>query len=167
MDDIEYEFLADYFPKQEITLVHGTYGSGKSYTTIKALNEAGIKPYYINLDNTSGLTNLDYFNLNEKLLDVIDQIKEFGEDTIIIIDTYTVLEMVLAGKLGTELTPAAVYTFLDNFRILARNAAEVLWIEKSEYKATTKTPACVKYTLHVNKGRGTGGAKLVPNWMRG
>lgn len=193
MDDIEYEFLAEFFPKQEITLVHGTYGSGKSYSTIKAFNKAGIKPYYVNLDYTAGLSDLDYYNLGENILDVIPQIKEFNEDSVIIIDTYTVLDMILTGKFGKQVDPTAVCTYLDKLRksfngtlvvightadfvgkdgifrdnpILARNAAEVLWVEKAEYKATAKKEAHTQYTLHINKGRGNGGSRLLPNWMR-
>lgn len=193
MEDIEYEFLAEYFPKQEITLVHGTYGSGKSYSTIKAFNKVGIKPYYINLDYTAGLSGLDYHNLSENILDVIHQVKEFNEDSVVILDTYTVLDMILTGKFGKQLEQAAVVTYLDKLRksfngtlvvightadfvgkdgifrdnaILARNAAEVLWVEKVEYKATTKKEAHTQYTLHVNKGRGNGGSRLVQSWMR-
>jgi len=193
MEDVEYEFLAELFPKQEITLVYGTYGSGKSYSTIKALNKGGIKPFYINLDHTAGLSNLNYYNLNEKILDVISQIKEFDENSVVILDTYTVFDILMASRFGKQLEPAAIYNILDTIRksyngtlivighsadlatrdslfkdnpILARNAAEVLFVEKTEYKATAKKEARTEYVLHVNKGRGNGGARQIENWMR-
>ena len=193
MKDIEYEFLADYFPKQEITLVHGTYGSGKSYSTIKCLNSAGIKPVYINLDRTAGLSDLDYYNIDGKILGVMDQIKDFDENTILIIDTYTMFNISVIENTGAEPTHIVAYKILEKIResfngtlivightsdivtkdglfkdnpILARNAAEVLWLEKAEYKATSKYAARIEYNLHINKGRGNGGARIVPKWMR-
>ena len=55
--------------------------------------------------------------------------------------------------------------FRDN-PFLIRNSAEALWLEKVEYKETKSRPAFIEYNLHINKGRGNGGARIIKNWMR-
>ena len=60
VDTVEYDFISDIFPKNKVTLIHGVYGSGKSYSTIKCLNESGIKPLYVNLDATAGLSGVKH-----------------------------------------------------------------------------------------------------------
>jgi len=51
-------------------------------------------------------------------------------------------------------------TFLD------RGCAEELWLEKSTFKATKASPARTEYNLHVQKGRGFSGDRIINNWMR-
>ena len=47
---IEYEFIAGLYPKDNITLLHGVQGSGKTSSTILSLNEIGIKPALVTKD---------------------------------------------------------------------------------------------------------------------
>jgi len=186
MKDIKYDFIAEIYPKNRLTLLHGTYGSGKSFSVIKSLNRAKIEPLYVNLDETAGLDNLKFTNLNHSFLTALinNEIEDIGIDNIIIIDTYTRLQeqytdekeiakiLESLTRYGTIIVIGHTADFVGKdgiFRdnpILARNSAETLWLEKTEYKATRTRESYIDFNLHINKGRGNGGSRLIKNWMR-
>ena len=184
MDAIEYEFIADIFPLRSVTLFHGIYGSGKSYSVIKSLNEANIKPLYVNLDNTGGLSELECYNLPYEFMGYHDDVLDLPDNPVLVIDTLTRL---LHSEVSHEklvemlesLTPKFTVIVIGHtadfvgkdgvFRdlpLLARNSAETLWLEKAVYKSTKAKDSHIEYNLHINKGRGNGGSRIIKNWMR-
>lgn len=187
MNVVEYEFIAELYPKGQLTVLHGTYGSGKSYSVIKSLNKAGITPIYVNLDNTAGLSELNFYNVHAKFLYEIGDVTDVTKDSVLIIDTYTRVSELFDSKYTDidianaleELTDYCTVIVIGHtadfvgkdgiFRdnpVLVRNSAETLWLSKTELKRTSTLPDRVEYSLHVNKGRGNGGPKVITNWMR-
>ncbi len=185
-------FTAQVFPTNCLTLLHGPQGSGKSYTAINELNKEGIKPVYIAVEDSFGLSGLDKHYVDESILNHMMK----GEDIdgldgqVVIIDTYTRLQFTLI-KEGYDHNQ--ILTMLERIRctynitliiightrnfvgkdgifddnpVLARGVAEELFIEKSSYKATKTQEARVEYNLHVIKGRGNGGSRIIPHWGR-
>ena len=89
--------IAGIFPENRLTLLHGVQGSGKTYSTIKALNRAKIKPIYLALEGTDGLDGLDFDGVNSGLLKVLmDHTNTYSplKGRTVIIDTYTVLRSI-------------------------------------------------------------------------
>ncbi len=185
-------YIADYFPEHALTLLHGKQGSGKSYSTLKAFNDIGIEPLFIAVEDTTGLGDLKKHYLSESLLtNMINEKSIKGLDNkVVIIDTYSRLHEQLHNDGYSDLEILQLFESMierynitlivightrnfvgkdgifDDNTMLARGVAEELFIEKTVYKATSKILARVEYNLHVVKGRGTGGTKIVPNWMR-
>lgn len=184
-------YLAEVFPEKALTLLHGQQGSGKSFSCIKALNEDGIKPVYIAVEDTAGLIDLDKFYTSEELLIKMINREHINDlkNKVVIIDTYTRTQHLLESdysKQGIVDLFEALIKFYDITLIvightrafvgkdgifddniyLARNSTEELFLEKTSYKKTKTEPARIEYNLHIVKGRGNGGAKVVPNWMR-
>ena len=184
METIEYKFTAELYPKDRVTLLHGMYGSGKSYSVIKSLNMVGIKPLYVNLDATGGLSSLDFYNLSYDFLTNHKKIKDIPSNPVLVIDTFTRMseyynddsKLVKAIEaLSPKFTVIVIGHTADFvgkdgiFRdspLLARNSSETLWLEKVEYKKTKDKPQRTEYSLHINKGRGNGGSRIIQNWMR-
>jgi hypothetical protein len=187
---IKVEYIAELYPKNGITLFHGTYGSGKSYSVLKSLNDSGIKPIYIALEISDGLQEFDIDAYSELALTplVNGEFDDQVRDRVIVFDTYTrIMNMYqkiedddiykLFEKLKNRTNSTLIIIghtsefvgkqdlFKDNV-VLARNADEVLYLEKTVYKATKVIPAHIEYNLHVQKGRGNGGSRIIENWMR-
>ena len=190
-EKVNVNYIADVFPEKELTLLHGRQGSGKSYSCIKALNECGIKPLYIAVEESSGLDDLDKFYLSPKILNKMMKFEKINiNDKVIIIDTYSRLHQGLMKKFELEEDiPKLLEKMIELYDItiivightspfvgkdgifrdnisLARFAAEELFLEKTEYKATKSRDAYIEYNLHVNKGRGLGGARIIQDWLR-
>jgi energy-coupling factor transporter ATP-binding protein EcfA2 len=185
------ELIANLYPTGELTLLHGVQGSGKSYSCIESLNRVGIKPIYIAVENSGGLQALQkYFLDGIKGLDAfVNKRISNIRGMVVIIDTYTRLHEILSLKytdteivtLLEELTKyyhitliiightadyvSKVGVFNDN-KFLPRNCAEELFLDKKIKSATKNSDAITSYNLHVQKGRGNGGSRLVVNWMR-
>jgi hypothetical protein len=180
-------------PLTKMTLFHGAQGSGKTYSLIAMLNNEGVIPYYIDLDHTTGIDKLFIYRLQKELLLSMLAGEEIQglKGKVVIIDTYTRIHEELEAQgltmqqisdnlealvtkyeitlivIGhTRLFASKDGIFSDN-PILARNSAEELFLEKVVYKKTKSNPAHIEYTLHICKGRGNGGAKIIPMWMRG
>lgn len=185
------EVLADVFPVNSLTLLHGIQGCGKSYSTIKALNSDNITPLYIAVENTTGLDELKLDYISPEILKVMIEKKDIEEieGRVVIIDTYTRLHGALSGKLKDNEIVDMLEGFIDKYSItlivightrafvgkdgifddnkfLPRNCTEELFLEKAVYKATKAQPARIEYNLHVNKGRGRGGSRIIPNWTK-
>jgi archaellum biogenesis ATPase FlaH len=185
-----YQRIAGLFPQHEITLLYGSYGTGKSYSTIKALNEAKIKPLYINLDHTAGLEGLSFENLSEGLLEHYKDITSITSEDVVIIDTYTQF----VNTFAPSHSPRDIYNLIKDIQqsfnqctlivighsedlatrndlfkdnpMLIRNAAEALLLEKILYRATKTRSDYIEYKLRVLKGRGYKGPRIIQNWMR-
>ncbi len=185
MENKTYTRVADLYPLNELTLLHGLAGSGKSYSCIKSLNEHQVVPIHINLDETAGLDELKTINVGYDFLKNINKITDL-KDEVIIIDTYTRLVQNLGKlketkiseylesltKFGTIIVIGHTSDFVgradifrDN-RTLVNNSAEVMWLENTKYKATKIQSAYIDYNLHIIKGRGYSGSKIIENWMR-
>ena len=163
----EPELIANIFPKNRLTLLHGQQGSGKTYSTIKCLNGVGITPLYIDLDGTTGISNLSLYRISQDyLLRLFEEDSESNiEGEVLIIDIYTRLVPIFEEKkwndqeitkqlerLVTRFNITLIVIghtqsyvnrdglFHDN-TTLARGAAEELFLEKKlvKGKAATKT----------------------------
>ena len=186
------EFIAEVFPKNGLTLLHGQQGSGKSYTCIKELNKADIIPVYIAVEDSYGLSDLDKIYVEEELFDAMIKGEKIEglNDSVVIIDTYTRIKYKLESQgydnpqiltllerirefynltlivIGHTRNFVGKDGIFDDNTVLARGVGEELFLEKSSYKATKVIPAHIKYNLHVVKGRGNGGARIVESWGR-
>jgi len=187
--------IADLYPKGKLTLLHGRQGSGKSYSCMKSLNEVGVHPVYVDLEQSGGLDKLKKIQTGKDLFLDMWNLKDIEDlaDNVVIIDTYTRLTGILEDIGGIDMEDKFISNKLeeickyykitlivightrnyvgkdgifDDNNILPRNVDEELFLEKSSYKATKTKQAHHKYTLHVCKGRGNGGAKLIDDWMR-
>ncbi len=190
-ENLDIDMIADVFPKNKLTLLHGQQGSGKSYSCIKALNDAKIKPLYVAIEETDGLQELDKDYLSYTFINAMYRFEKINlKDRVVIFDTYSRLHLALMNVFKDEQKIPELFEkmiefynitlivightsafvgkdgiFRDNLS-LARFAAEELFLEKTEYKATKARDAYIDYNLHVNKGRGTGGARIIKEWMR-
>lgn len=189
------ELIAGLYPKGKLVLLHGKQGSGKSYSCLKSLNEDAIVPVYIDLEESGGLNKLNKVQTNGRLLVDMWKLEEVGsiEGKVVIVDTYTRLKGMLESADSVDSSDKGIVDKLeqickyykitlimightrnfvgkegifDDNKILPRNASEELFLEKASYKATKKDKAHNRYTLHVCKGRGNGGAKMIEDWMR-
>ncbi len=189
------ELIGGIIPKNRFTLLHGPQGSGKTYSVIKMLNAEGIIPLYIDFDHSDGIDKLQFYRLSKNLLNFLlspNEETDFAElkGEVVILDTYTRIheELKHSGLTDAEILTAFEYLvetyditlivightrlfvgkdgiFQDN-TFLTRGASEELFLEKTEYKKTKNAEAYIEYALHVQKGRGTGGARIIQNWMR-
>ena len=190
-EEVEMNYLAEVFPEKKLTLLHGSVGSGKSYSVIKAFNTAGIKPVYVAVEASWGLRDLDKYYTGESLFADMIGGKEIPDlkDQVVIIDTYTRVQtslqaaltdegivnlfekmvsdyditLVIVGHTRTFVSRDGVF---DDNIYLVRNSAEELFLEKKAVAKTKDRPAHYKFALHILKGRGNGGARVIDNWMR-
>lgn len=190
------ERIAGVIPVHKLTLIHGIQGSGKSYSLLKALNSVNITPIHINLDYSTGLDELDSYNVSERFLEeFLTQKfdKDSFKDSYVIIDTYTRLDGWIKAK-TPKATNQEIFELIEGCQkfytditvivvghtmpfvsrdgiftdnpVLVRGVEEELFLEKTQYKATAKYKARSAYTLHIQKGRGYEGERSIPDWMR-
>ena len=113
-----------------------------------------------------------------------DKVEDLPDEPVIVIDTLTRMIKDFPNDTAIvefieDLTPKFTVIVVGHtadfvgkdgiFRdcpLLARNSSETLWLDKAEYKATKLRSSYIEYNLHVNKGRGSGGARLIEGWMR-
>ena len=191
-DPIAPELIGGILPKNRLTLMHGAQGSGKTYSLIKMLNTEGISPVYLDFDHTDGISNLNYTRINStffnKMLSKEECVDLKGK--VVVLDTYSRVHADLLTKGLTEKGIFNVFEelitfyditfvvightrafvgkdgiFQDNMH-LVRGCSEELFLEKTVYKKNKAGDPRVTFTLHVCKGRGSGGAKPIDNWMR-
>lgn len=188
-----YTFLGGIIPKNEVTLIVGLPGSGKTYTTIKFLNSLNIIPI---------LANLDYSPIGTLLADqygseLVEACLGHGDiegiqDRVIIFDTYQRISEILdiedtrkskehlsnmLEKLAHEKQCTVIVichpedyvgkdgVFKDN-KYLARNCAEYIYIDSIVPRGKTGTTEDIVHKTIIKKGRGSGGERVIDNWMR-
>lgn len=180
-------------PKNQLTLLTGLPGSGKSYTLIKFLNSEKITPIYFNLDYDSTIPNeLKIFHADPSWIKELlkKEIKDL-KDQVVVIDPYInmMLDVFKSGntlenqnivvKLLIELCHEESCTivvvghsedfvgkdgiFRDN-TLLIRKAYEHIHVEVIMPRG--KTVKDILYRTFIKKGRGIGGVKMIENWMR-
>ncbi len=188
--------IGEVFAKNQLNILHGIQGSGKSYSCIKALNMDGIVPVHVNLDASAGLEDLVTYNVEMEFLRNFLNLqfkKDFFKDQVILLDTYIRLEHAIFSR-GRITTKNGVFRLLEDTQkhyqgitiivightqpfvgrdgifndnlSLVRGAAEELWLEKLNFKGTIKVKPHSKYVLHICKARGFNGDRDIPNWMR-
>lgn len=188
-----YTFIGGIIPKNEVTLIVGLPGTGKTFTTIKFLNSEKIVPILANLDY-SPIDGLLADQYGEELVkaclgeDTIEGI----EDRVIIFDTYQRVSETLdiedsrkakeslAKKLENlahkhKCTVIVVChpedyvgkdgVFKDN-KYLARNCAEYIYFDSIIPRGKTGDTADIVHKTIIKKGRGSGGERIITNWMR-
>jgi len=188
-----YTFIGGIIPKNEVTLIVGLPGTGKTYTTIKFLNSEDIIPIVANLDYSpiDGLLANQY---GEEL--VIAALKENNisglKDKVVIFDTYQRLSEILEidetrksketlAKALEDLAHSHQCTviiichpedyvgkdgvFKDN-KYLARNCAEYIYMDSIIPRGKSGETKDITHKTIVKKGRGSGGERVITNWMR-
>ena len=184
--------IGNLIPRNNLTLLSGLPGTGKSYSLLKFLNEHQISPILFNLDYDATLLP---FTL-EASRDDPDELKylvnnEFDniQDSVIVLDTYQHCKellglesekhqeafvrklQVLCSEQNCTIIVVGHPTdlvgstgiFKDN-PSLVRNCYEHLHLDKVIDKR--KKPLIPAFTLYINKGRGMGGSKVIADWMR-
>ena len=184
--------IVNIFPINELTLISGLPGTGKSFSLLTFLNKHSIEPILFNLDCDATLEKFKLKGSIHKgkiLKNFIAGKYTDLDNEVVIIDTYQRAKEIL--KINTEkdqekFTKRLLYLarkhkitiivvghpvdyvgrssiFKDN-PSLVRNCYEHLHLDKIEDKR--KRPPTLTYRLYINKGRGIGGAKVIENWMR-
>lgn len=189
MQIASYFRIGNIIPKNEVTAVVGLPSVGKTHTIIKFLNQEGITPIVINLDESPHDSSLNVISLPGKQVHNLDKFTDL-EDKVIIIDTYQLM-MDEFGFDNTEAEQKKISRFLikiahekqvtiivlahtEDFAskegiftanpFLIRDCAEQLIMQS---KQTTKIKDNeVSYCTTLKKGRGIGGTKILENWMR-
>ena len=132
--EIEKVMLSEYIEQYKTTIVHGESGSGKSIFAVKELNDAGITPVYIDLDDNEinefetldakcelldgydFLKDLIIFDDDENIIELNNELIEHLKDKVVIIDTWTLF----SGFCGSE------YKAYDITKILNKNNITVI-----------------------------------------
>lgn len=178
-------------PINEVTLLTALPGCGKSYTLLKFLNLAGIKPILFNLDEDHALQQFSTYQFGKEFIKPIfnDEVTDL-KDQVIIIDTYIRLMDVLDMATNTVSQQQYVSNTLEHIAhanqctviiighpadyvgrssifndnpYLVRNCMEHIHIDKI---VSTKKHAQPEYRLYINKGRGIGGSTIHEDFLR-
>lgn len=194
MKAIPYKRIGNIIPEGNVTLAVGLPSTGKSFSTLKFLNENGIEPFVFNMDSNPTLANtFKYIGMTDEkavLRAFINDEIEDLDNQVIVIDTYTRLVDALEIS-NTEPEQKHIsdqleflckkhnytiivightedYTSKSNIfkdnQAIARNCAEYLAFDKN--MGTGKNSQNISYRLIVSKGRGIGGTRVIENWMR-
>lgn len=194
MKAIPYKRIGNIIPEGNVTLAVGLPSTGKSFSTLKFLNENGIEPFVFNMDSDPTLANtFKYIGMTDEksvLRAFINDEIEDLDNQVIVIDTYTRLVDAL-GISNTEPEQKQISDQLESLckkhnytiivightedyasksnifkdnQVIARNCAEYLNFDKN--MGTGKNSQNISYRLVISKGRGIGGTKVIENWMR-
>lgn len=188
-----YIYLNNVIPSKELTLVAGLAGTGKTYTILKFLNLLKITPIHVNLDfspvtGTVAYTYGDTFLHHSFITDDITGLT----DRVVVIDTYQRFKEFLDVYKPT-LTNTQICALLENFckkhqctlivlghpedyvgkdgifkdnPVLVRNAAEYIHIDSILPRGKTGSTSDIVYQTTIKKGRGSGGSRIINNWLR-
>jgi len=172
------EFISSVFVKNGINLLYGPSGTGKTYSTIKALNLDGIKPLLIDLDNNG--PSLKDTDLEVEVLDgnkIMTNLKSITipSNEVIIIDTWYEF-IVNSGSIqilkewrandntiiiiGHNKNIATKQDIPDMEDHIANHLDSKLFLNNKITKGK------ITYTLQVMKLRGYTGEPVIENWMR-
>ncbi len=174
--------LGKVFKKGGINLIYGESGSGKTVSTIKALNEDGILPILLDYDGNDSPT------ANECEYTHVDGIKYLKADTstiptgeVIIVDTWQML-LTNGGGIKTieairdagntviivaHSKPLATRADLPDIDPKYANHFDAkLFLEFDKGNKSKTNPRPEGYNLTVFKLRGYKGKRTIVNWMR-
>jgi len=183
----EYIMVGNVFVKNGLNLIYGASGLGKTFSTIKALNEDNITPYLIDFDNNLSpeTTGLEFVHL-----DGVEILKLHKEDTegidipdngVFIVDTWqlfidaggTIDFLKEIAKLGNTVVIVAHNKDLatkqnipDMDRRIANHMDSKLYLEYDKGSSTKTNPRPEGVNLHIEKLRNYAGDRIIPNWMR-
>ena len=178
--------LSTYIEKNKITLIHGESGSGKSIFAVKELNEAGIKPVYIDFDDNElnefrtlncecdlieGETFFDDFiGKNYYNLELWNHLK----DKVVIIDTWTLFSAYCGSELNAHRIVKDLIRLGSTVIILAHTTPYSGKEDKPEmedkiyrhikarlYIRRTTLKSKIEYHLIIEKLRGHQGDKMM------
>ena len=188
-----YVHIGGIIPKNELTLIAGLAGVGKTYTLVKFLNMNQITPVIVNLDYAP-LNKLACLQYGEVFLDhafIKDDITGLT-DRVVIIDTYQRLADYLISKFK-KITNSEIVRLLETFvkknqctliiighpedyigkdgvfkdnPVLVRNAAEYIHIDQMLPRAKNGTTTDIIFQTTIKKGRANGGTRIIQNWLR-
>lgn len=194
MKAIPYKRIGNIIPEGNVTLAVGLPSTGKSFSTLKFLNENGIEPFVFNMDSDPTLANtFKYIGMTDEkavLRAFINDEIEDLDNQVIVIDTYTRLVDALEISntepeqkhisdqleflckkhnytiivIGHTEDYASKSNIFKDNQAIARNCAEYLTFDKN--MGTGKNSQNISYRLIISKGRGIGGTKVIENWMR-
>jgi KaiC/GvpD/RAD55 family RecA-like ATPase len=180
------ERIGGIIPKGKLTLITGIPGTGKTFTTIKLLNQAGVVPIFINLDESPIEPLKAKMYGSDLLLTILDEnihIEGIEPSDVIIIDTYERME----SMLGSENEEEEIYKKLD--AIVRRYGVTLIIIGHTEHYASSRDTFSAnktldrrcyerihfdtkiskgkeQYTTHIRKGRGYEGNRILVDFLR-
>jgi predicted ATP-dependent serine protease len=188
-----YTFIGGIIPKNEVTLLAGLPGTGKTYSLIKFLNSENIIPIHVNLDY-SPIGNLRADQYGKELVQacLITKDIEGIENHVIIFDTYQRVSEILDyddSQKSKEKIAKAFEDLAHNFKCtvivighpedyvgkdgvfkdnkyLARNCAEYIYMDSILPRGKTGNTEDIGHKTVIKKGRGNGGERIIDNWMR-
>ena len=191
-----YVYLDNLIPMNEVTLLAGLAGTGKSYSLLKFLNLQRIIPIYVNLDATpiGELLANQYDELFLKHAFIARDLTGV-QGKVVVLDTYQRLSEYLQHETGLKNSELQqhIANLLEGFAhyyectvivighpedyvgkdgifkdnpILVRNCAEYLHLDSILPRGKTGSTSDIDYKLTVKKGRGNGGTRIIDNWLR-
>lgn len=184
-----YSRIGNIIPRNEVTAIVGLPSVGKTHTVIKFLNQEGITPIVINLDESPHDDSLNVISLPGSQIHNLDKFTDLA-DKVIIIDTYQLMMDELGfdnteseqKKISRSLIRTAhekqvtiiVLAHTEDFAskegiftanpFLIRDCAEQIIMQSKQTNKIKDNE--VSYCSTVKKGRGIGGTKIIDNWMR-
>ena len=190
----EIERIGGILPKNKLTLVTGLPGTGKTYTTVKFLNQNGIKPIYFNLDNTSiGDLEVEMFD-GQAMIELFNMGNDFKDlhGKVVIVDTYSRMESFMPTMVKNhQVAVDTMEKLTDRYGItliiighpedyvgkdsifkdnpaLIRHCYEHIHFEKKTSSSTkNKQVSITEYFItYITKGRGYTGERIFINWLR-
>lgn len=168
--------LGKVFREKEINLIYGESGSGKTVSSIKALNNEGIEPILLDFDNNDSPEENNCLYVHVDGIKYIKaESKNIPTNKVVIIDTWqmflsnggsikdiqkiidnnnTVIVVAHNKPIATKQDiPDIDHKFANHF-------GSKLWLERKILKST------VHYNLHILKCRGYKGKPVISNWER-
>jgi len=173
--------IGQVFKKDGINLIYGESGLGKTVSTIKALNEDGIKPILLDYDHNDSPTanECEYIHIDGILY--MDRDTTMPKDSVIVLDTW---QMFLTNG-GTMQLIQDMNDAGNTIIIVAHNKplaskqdvpdidpkysnhfSSKLYMEFDKGSKTKTNPRPEGYNLTVLKLRGYKGPRTIINWMR-
>lgn len=177
--------LGKVFKKDGINLIYGESGSGKTVSTIKALNEDGIIPILLDFDNNLNPDKLGIKYIHIDGLKAMSALTENAataiSDSVIIIDTWQ-----LFVTNGYGIADAKKLQQHNNTIIIIAHNKDIatktdipdmdpkivnhldskLYLEYDKGSTTKTNPRPEGYNLVVKKLRGYQGSRTIQSWMR-
>ena len=164
--------IAQIFRQNKINLLYGESGSGKTISTIKALNKEGIDPILFDFDDNDSpeVNECSYVHIDGYKV-LADKKAVYPIDRVVIVDTWHTY--ITAG--GTieqleEISKHNTIIIIDHNQSLATK--QDIPMMKAELVNHLGSKMWLEVTgkdvhkLHVKKCRGYRGPKIIQNWMR-
>ena len=183
----EYIMIGKVFVSNGLNLVYGASGTGKTISTIKALNEEGITPYLLDFDDNLSpeASNCNFYHVNgSAMFESKESLTSatIPTNSVIVVDTWQ-LFMTNGGHIDILREWADKYNntiiiiahnkdlatrtdLPDMDSRIANHMSSKLFLEYDKGSKTKTNPRPEGTNLTVLKLRGYKGPRTIYNWMR-